>query len=92
MGGDGGRGRRGSARGSARRACEREGRLYRAWVGGDPAGVEPGAGSREPQRRRWALRAMCPGSPGARGSPTLGLLLLLGLPWPVWGTGEFQGE
>lgn len=51
-----------------------------------------GAGSREPQRRRWALRAMRPGSRRARGSPTWGLLLLLGLPWPVWGTKEFQGE
>ncbi|XP_070237393.1 disintegrin and metalloproteinase domain-containing protein 33 isoform X2 [Bos mutus] len=51
-----------------------------------------GAGSREPQRRRWALRAMRPGSRRARGSPTWGLLLLLGLPWPVWGTKEFQGN
>ncbi|XP_044783826.1 disintegrin and metalloproteinase domain-containing protein 33 isoform X8 [Bubalus bubalis] len=35
---------------------------------------------------------MRPGSRRARGSPTWGLLLLLGLPWPVWGTKEFQGN
>ncbi|XP_017912895.1 PREDICTED: disintegrin and metalloproteinase domain-containing protein 33 isoform X5 [Capra hircus] len=35
---------------------------------------------------------MRPGSRRARGSPTWGLLLLLGLRWPVWGTKEFQGN
>lgn len=35
---------------------------------------------------------MRPGSRRARGSPTWGLLLLLGLSWPVWGTKKFQGE
>lgn len=55
MGGDGGRGRRGSAQGPARRGCEPEGRLYRAWVGGDPAGVEPGAGSRSDDAGRSEL-------------------------------------
>lgn len=34
---------------------------------------------------------MRPGSRRARGSPTWGLLLLLGLSWPV-GTKKFQGE
>lgn len=52
---DGRRGRRGSARGPARSGCEPEGRLYRAWVGGDPAGVEPGAGSRSDDAGRSEL-------------------------------------
>ncbi|XP_073648845.1 disintegrin and metalloproteinase domain-containing protein 33 isoform X10 [Tursiops truncatus] len=35
---------------------------------------------------------MRPGYRRARGSPALGLLLLLRLPWPVWGAEAFQGN
>ncbi|XP_068381113.1 disintegrin and metalloproteinase domain-containing protein 33 isoform X8 [Eschrichtius robustus] len=35
---------------------------------------------------------MRPGYRSARGSPALGLLLLLRLPWPVWGAEAFQGN
>ncbi|XP_066870187.1 disintegrin and metalloproteinase domain-containing protein 33 isoform X2 [Kogia breviceps] len=35
---------------------------------------------------------MCPGYQRARGSPALGLLLLLRLPWPVCGAEAFQGS
>ncbi|XP_060140742.1 disintegrin and metalloproteinase domain-containing protein 12 isoform X4 [Globicephala melas] len=35
---------------------------------------------------------MRPGYRRARGSPALGLLLLLRLPWPVWGAEAFQGS
>lgn len=48
--------------------------------------------SREPQTRRSALAAMGRGYRRTSGSPALGLLLLLRLPWQVWGAEAFRGE
>ncbi|XP_045837021.1 disintegrin and metalloproteinase domain-containing protein 33 isoform X2 [Meles meles] len=70
-------------------AREAAGGLLWAWVGLDPAGAEPGAGSRVLEAR--ALSAMGWGSRRAGGSRAwLLLLLLLRLPLPVWGVEAFQ--
>ncbi|XP_058989805.1 disintegrin and metalloproteinase domain-containing protein 33 isoform X5 [Mustela lutreola] len=72
-------------------AREAAGRLLWAWVGLDPAGAEPGAGSRVVEA--GALSAMGWGSRRAGGSRAwLLLLLLLRLPLPLWGVEEFQGN
>lgn len=74
--------------GVAREAADR---VLWAWVGLDPAGAEPGAGSRVVEA--GALSAMGWGSRRAGGSRAWLLLLqLLRLPLPLWGVEAFQGE
>ncbi|XP_060469468.2 disintegrin and metalloproteinase domain-containing protein 33 isoform X2 [Panthera onca] len=78
--------------GVAREGREAAGRPLWPWVGPDPAGAEPGAGSRSVDTE--ALTAMGQGSLRARGSQAslLLLLLLLWLPLQVSGTEAFQGD
>lgn len=74
----------------------RVGRLRAGCSGRASARIQPGR-SRGPAARSrrvaaGALPAMGRGAPRARGSRACLLLLLLRLPWPVWGAEAFQGE
>nr|XP_035949253.1 disintegrin and metalloproteinase domain-containing protein 33 isoform X6 [Halichoerus grypus] len=74
----------------------RVGRLRAGCSGRASARIQPGR-SRGPAARSrrvaaGALPAMGRGAPRARGSRACLLLLLLRLPWPVWGAEAFQGN